>query len=87
MQGKEHEVLQLVHEMDKEQLGALLIQGMDKEHLLDLLTSALSGKSPSISNAAPAESVKSVVNHERRLAKNEGSAVENDELDNEFEHY
>ena len=87
MQGKEHEVLQLVHEMDKEQLGALLIQGMDKEHLLDLLTSALSSKPPSISNTAPAESVKSVVNHERRHAKNEDSAGENDELDNEFEHY
>ena len=87
MQGKEHEVLQLVHEMDKEQLGALLIQGMDKEHLLDLLTSALSSKPPSISNAAPAESVKVAANHERRHAKNEDSAGENDELDNEFEHY
>ena len=87
MQGKEHEVLQLVHEMDKEQLGALLIQGMNKEQLLDLLTSALSSKPPSISNTAPAESVKSVVNHERRHAKNEDSAGENDELDNEFEHY
>ena len=87
MPGKEHEVLQLVHEMDKEQLGALLIQGMDKEHLLDLLTSALSGKPPSISNTVSAESVKSVVNYERRLAKNEGCAGGNDELDNEFEHY
>ena len=26
IQGKEHEVLQLVQEMDKEQLGTLLIQ-------------------------------------------------------------
>ena len=87
IQGKEREVLQLVQEMDKERLGAILIQGMDKEQLLALLTSAISSNVPSISNMAPAESVKSAANHERRLAKNEGSAGGNDELDNEFEHY